>query len=101
MTMNSRSCLLVMCASLSFAIPTFAGTEAAAQTPDTEVKCRKEFISGSRIRRTVCPGDAGYNDGARFGEQLRRPGDRQFTRSMQFPGLEVNVGTGAGVSIHQ
>ncbi len=66
-----------------------------------EPACVEQVHTGSRIKSVVCPGDESYDAAVRMGEQLRRPGDRQFTRSTRFPGLTVRSDTTTGVSVHQ
>ena len=66
-----------------------------------EPVCVEQVHTGSRIKSVVCPGDESYDSAVHMGEQLRRPGDRQFTRSTRFPGLTVRSGATSGVSVHQ
>ena len=73
----------------------------AADAPATaEPACREEVHTGSRIKILVCPGDEGYEQGVRLGDQLQRSGDRQFTRSTRLAGLTVRAGAISSVGVH-
>ena len=73
----------------------------ADNSASAEPTCKEEVYTGSRIKTLACPGDASTNQGVRLGEQLQRPGDRQFTRSTRFPGVTVRSGAFSGISVHQ